>query len=170
MASHFPLQNDQVAPPFKLDDCYGNPWSLEEQKGKMVCLYFARGEYCPTTRGEFSIYNSFAHIIRKMNCEPVFLVNGGEKEHAKFATELRMRLPILIDHDGSVGTSYGVYGPNHMDMKRDDYKNYIAPAVYLINADSTIGGFWLSSTPRGMPMPESILGMLAYAQSNNWKY
>ncbi len=166
----FPFQLNDDAPDFALADCLGKPWKLSEQTGKMCVIYFARGEYCPTTRGEFANYNSFAHLFKQMNCELVFVVNGGRTEHAQFATEFRMRIPILVDDDGIVGQTYGVYGVNHGDMKRDDYKNYVAPGVYLINSDGKIGGFWLSSTPRGMPTPESLLSILVYAQNHDWKY
>ncbi len=166
----FPFQLNDLAPEVELTDCLGQPWKLSDHLGKMVVLYLARGEYCPTTRGEFANFNSFAHLFKKMNCELAFIVNGGRNEHAKFAEEFRMRIPILVDDDGKVGEIFGVYGPNHNDMKRDDYKNYIAPGVYLINSDGRIGGFWLSSTPRAMPTPESLLSILVYAQDHDWKY
>lgn len=166
----FALQLDEAAPNFELTGVDGKTWKLSDHIGKMCVIYFARGEYCPTTRGEFALWNSYARNFPKMNCETVFVVNGGRKEHAQFAQEFRMTLPILVDDDGAIGEKYGVYGVNHNDMKRDDYKNYIAPGVYLINADGTVGGFWLSSTPRGMPTPDALFGILAYAQSNGWKY
>ena len=166
----FVLKIGDDAPEVSLPNVTGNDWKLSEQNGKMCVMYFARGEYCPTTRGEFANYNSFAHLFKQMNCELVFVVNGGRAEHAQFAQEFKMRIPILIDSDGAVAEKYGVYGVNHDDMKRDDYKNYNAPGVYLVNSDGKIGGFWLSSTPRGMPTPESLLSILVYAQNHDWKY
>ncbi len=167
---NFPFHLDEPATDFALTDCLNKPWKLSNYRGKMVALYFARGEYCPTTRGEFALWNSYARNFPRMNCETAFIVNGGRDEHAQFAREFRMTLPILVDDDGAIGEKYGVYGVNHDDMKRDDYKNYIAPAVYLINADQTVGAFWLAASPRGMPTPDAIFGILAYAQSNSWKY
>jgi peroxiredoxin Q/BCP len=166
----FKLHLDQIAPSFQLTAAQGQEWSLNSFLGKMVVLYFARGEYCPTTRGEMALWESYSRNFPKMNCETAFVVNGGREEHAKFASDLRMKLPILIDDDGAIGDIYGVYGVNHKDLNRDDYKNYIAPAVYLINADGTIGAFWLAASPRGLPTPDAIFGILAYAQANNWKY
>ena len=166
----FPHQNGDAAPDFTLTDVAGKEWKLSDQKGKMVILYFARGEYCPTTRGEFANFNGYARLFPKMNCTFAFVVNGGREEHAKFAREFRMSLPILIDPDGSVGETYGIYGVNHGDMKRDDYKNYIAPGVYLIDGDGEINAFWLASAPRGLPSPECMLGILSYAEHNDGKY
>lgn len=166
----FKLHNGDMAPDFSLTSATGQEWHLADFRGTMVCLYFARGEYCPTTRGEFAHFNSFARLYPKMNCEFAFVVNGGREEHAKFAREFRMRLPILIDPDGSVGEKYGVYGVNHDDLKRDDYRNYIAPSVYLIDGDGEINAFWLASAPRGVPSPECILGILGYAEHNGGKY
>ncbi|HVF10540.1 MAG TPA: redoxin domain-containing protein [Abditibacteriaceae bacterium] len=105
-----------------------------------------------------------------MNCEMVFLVNGGREEHAKFVEDFKIRPPLLIDEDGKVGKAYGVYGVNHNDRKRRDYKNYIAPAVYLIDAEGLVSCFWILSGPRGRPSPECLLGILSYAEHNDWKY
>ncbi len=105
-----------------------------------------------------------------MNCEIAFLVNGGREEHAQFVEQFKIRPPMLIDEDGAVGEAYGVYGVNYNDKKRDDYKNYIAPAVYLIDAEGCVSCFWLLSGPRGRPSTETLLGILSYAQHNNWKY
>jgi peroxiredoxin len=167
----YPLKLGDAAPEISLRQIEGNDvWRLSDQRGKMVVLYFARGEYCPTTRGEFANYNSYSRLFPKMNCEVAFLVNGGEKEHQQFIKDTRFRLPLLLDPDGSVGETYGVYDVNSHDLKREDYPNYKAPAVYLINADGTIGCFWLAGGPRGLPTPECVLGILGYAQNNDWKY
>ena len=166
----FPHQNGDTAPDFTLNGTDGKEFKLSEQRGKMVILYFARGEYCPTTRGEFANFNSYSRLFPKMNCQFAFVVNGGVEEHTKFAREFRMSLPILFDLDGKVGEQYGIYGVNHNDMKRDDYKNYIAPGVYLIDGDGEINAFWLASAPRGLPSPECMLGILGYAEHNDGKY
>jgi peroxiredoxin Q/BCP len=166
----FKLHNGEAAPEIALQDVQGKDWKLSDYKGKMVALYFARGEYCPTTRGEFALWNSYFRNFAKMNCHMAFVVNGGLEEHRNFHDALRMRAPILHDPDGSVGEMYGIYGVNHNDKKRDDYKNYIAPSVYLIDADGEIACFWIASAPRGMPTPDAILGILAYASNNGWKY
>jgi peroxiredoxin len=166
----FKLKNNDLAPDFTLTDCLDRPWTLSEKRGKMVCLYFARGEYCPTTRGEFANFNGYARLFPKMNCEFAFVVNGGRAEHAKFAREFRMSLPILIDETGEVGEKYGIYGVNHNDLRRDDYKNYIAPSVYIMDGSGEVNAFWLASAPRGVPSPECVLGILGYAEHNGGKY
>ena len=166
----FPHQNGDPAPDFSLNGTDGKEFKLSEQRGKMVILYFGRGEYCPTTRGEFANFNSYSRLFPKMNCQFAFVVNGGVEEHTKFAREFRMSLPILFDLDGKVGEQYGIYGVNHNDMKREDYKNYIAPGVYLIDGEGEINAFWLASAPRGLPSPEAMLGILGYAEHNGGKY
>lgn len=170
----FKLKNGEIAPDFSLTDVNGNAWKLSDHRGKMVILHFCRGEYCPTTRSEFTYWDSFSHIFKMMNCELVYLVNGGREEHKKWAQDARIRPPLLIDDGaagfGAVGENYGVYGVNHNDTKRADYPNYIAPAVYLIDKDGEISCFWLLSGPRGRPSPECLLGILSYAQANGWKY
>ncbi|MBI3944385.1 MAG: redoxin domain-containing protein [Armatimonadetes bacterium] len=105
-----------------------------------------------------------------MNCEVVFVVNGGMVEHRRFRESWNIRPRILIDGDGAVGSDYGIYGVNDRDLNRDDYRNYTAPAVYLIDAAGEVSCFWLLSGPRGRPSPECILGILAYAEHNDWRY
>ena len=103
-----------------------------------------------------------------MNCEIAFLANGGRKEYKKYAEFMRLRSPILIDEDGAIGEAYGVYGVN--TPFKENYKTYMAPSVYLIDADGQVACFWILSGPRGRPSPESILGILCYAKDNGWKY
>jgi peroxiredoxin len=153
----FKLHNGEVAPDFSLTDVNGNAWRLSDHRGKMVILHFCRGEYCPTTRSEFTYWDSFSHIFKMMNCELVYLVNGGRENHKQWAQD-------------AVGEMYGIYGVNHNDTKRDDYPNYVAPSVYLLDKDGEICCFWLLSGPRGRPSPEGLLGILCYAQTNGWKY
>ncbi len=105
-----------------------------------------------------------------MNCEVVFLVNGGREEHRQFRDTFKIRPQILIDEKGTVGKAYGIYGVNRQELKRKDYKNYTAPSVYLIDAEGAVSCFWILSGPRGRPSPECILGILALAQKNDWKY
>ena len=105
-----------------------------------------------------------------MNCEVVFLVNGGREEHRQFRDMFKIRNQILIDEDGAVAEAYGAYGVNQQELKRDDYKNYTAPSVYLIDAEGLVSCFWILSGPRGRPSPECILGILSLAQKNDWKY
>jgi peroxiredoxin len=105
-----------------------------------------------------------------MNCEVVFLVNGGGEEHREFRDTFKIRPQVLIDEEGEVGEAYGVYGVNSRELKRDDYKNYTAPAVYLIDAEGKVSCFWILSGPRGRPSPECILGILSLAQKQDWNY
>ena len=165
----FKLQNGDDAPEIELTNTKGETWKLSDRLGKMVVLHFCRGEFCPTPRGEIPYWDNFAHIFDKMNCEIAFLVNGGREEHTQLAEFMRLRSPILIDDDGAVGEAYGVYGVNTPAI-RDDYKTYLAPSVYLIDAQGKVSCFWILSGPRGRPSPESILGILCYAQQNDWTY
>lgn len=164
----FKIHNGDIAPEIQLTTVKGDEWRLSSQRGKMVILHFVRGEFCPTPRGEIAYWDNFAHIFAKMNCELVFLANGGREEYRKYAEFMRLRSPILIDEDGAVGETYGVYGVN--TPVRGDLKTYLAPSIYLIDADGEVSCFWILSGPRGRPSPESLLGILAYAQHNGWKY
>ncbi len=164
----FKLLNGDDAPEIELTSVTGESWKLSERKGKMVALHFVRGEFCPTPRGEIPYWDNFAHIFEKMNCEIAFIANGGREQYKAFAEFNRLRSPILIDEDGAIGEAYGVYGVN--TPFQENYNTYLAPTVYLIDADGQVACFWILSGPRGRPSPESILGILSYAKDNGWKY
>lgn len=167
----FNLKNGDLAPDIDLPDARGRHWRLSQHRGKMVILHFWRGEFCPTARGDIVRWNSYARQFHSLNCEMVFLCNGGQAQQAAFIEKLRIGLRILIDQNGAVGETYQVYGVNaNEDDKPEDYKNYIAPAVYLIDAEGKISCFWILSGPRGCPAPETLLTILAYAEHNGWKY
>lgn len=166
----YPLKVGDDAPQIELQSATGARWKLSDQRGKMAVLYFARGEYCPTTKAELANWNSYARLFPKMNCEVVFLVNGGREEHAQYVEDEEFQYPILIDSDGAVGEAYGVYGVGSRELERDDYRNYKAPSVYLINADGTVGCFWLAAGPRCLPSPEGMMSVLAYCENHDWKY
>jgi peroxiredoxin len=164
----FQLHNGDDAPEIQLTSVTGQEWKLSDRLGKMVILHFCRGEFCPTPRGEIAYWDNFAHIFARMNCELAFIVNDGREEYKKYAEFLRLRSPILVDEDGAIGNAYNVYGVN--TPVNDKLKTYLAPSVYLIDAEGKVSCFWILSGPRGRPSPESLLGILCYAQSNDWKY
>ncbi len=103
-----------------------------------------------------------------MNTELVFLLRDGREEHRIFREQFKIRPPILIDDEGKVGEAYGIFQP-HCELQ-DRYRYYMAPAVFLINADGTMACSWILSGPRGRPSAEALFGILCYAQHNDWKY
>jgi len=163
----YPLKNGDSTPDFTLQDLQNQDWALREQLGKMVILVFGRGEYCPTARAEFGRWSSYAQLFPKLNCATVFVVNGGRDEHARFAEQSRIALPILIDEGDRIGQIYGVYGVN---SKGPSYPDYEAPSVYLLDAQGKVACCWRLTGPRGLPSPECLLGILGYAEHNHWKY
>ena len=103
-----------------------------------------------------------------MNCELVYLVNGGREQHKQFRETFLIRPQILIDEEGTVGQAYDVYQPNSDEGV--GHPVYKASTVYLIDQYGKIACYWISSGPRGRPDPECILGILALAKDNDWTY
>jgi peroxiredoxin len=163
----YPLKNGDPAPEIVLSNTHGERWRLRDHRGKMVLLLFGRGEYCPTGRAEIGRWSSYAGQFPKLNCEMVVIVNGGREQHARLAEALQLRIPILIDAGGAVGETYGIYGVNSQEA---DYPGYRAPSVYLLDAEGKVACCWRLTGPRGLPSPECLLGILAYAEHNGWKY
>jgi peroxiredoxin len=106
--------------------------------------------------------------MEKMNTELVFIVRGGREEHRQFRETFKIRPRILIDEEGKVGEAYCMYQP-HCQLQ-DSYQYYMASSVYLIDAEGNLSCYWILSGPRGRPSPECLLGILAYAEHNDWKY
>ncbi len=46
----------------------------------------------------------------------------------------------------------------------------MAPAVYLVDSQGNLSCYWILSGPRGRPSPETLFGILAYAQHKDWVY
>lgn len=103
-----------------------------------------------------------------MNTELVFLIRDGREEHRVFRETFKIKPRILIDEDGKVGDAYGIYEPHR--RLTDSYAYYMAPAVFLIDAEGNMSCSWILSGPRGRPSPETLLGILSYAAHNDWKY
>jgi peroxiredoxin Q/BCP len=164
---NYPLKNGDPAPEFTLQNVHGTDWTLSSHLGKMVILLFNRGEYCPTGRGEFARWSSYARLFPKLNGEMVFIVNGGREQHAHYAEQARIGRPILVDEGGQIGEAYGVYGVNTNEAA---YPGFLAPTLHLIDAEGKISSSWYLTGPRGLPTPECLLGILGYAEHNDWKY
>ena len=103
-----------------------------------------------------------------MNTELALLVRDGREEHRVFRETFKIRPRILVDEEGTVGEAYGIYEP-HRQLE-DSYRYYMAPAVYLINADGTMSCSWVLTGPRGRPSPECLLGILSLAAHSEWIY
>jgi len=108
------------------------------------------------------------HIMNGMNTELVYMVRGGREEHRKFREQFKIRPRILIDEDGAVGEMLDIYDP-HCQLP-NSYLYYMASSVYLIDSKGEMSCYWISSGPRGRPSPETLLGILALAQHNDWTY
>jgi thioredoxin-dependent peroxiredoxin len=106
-----PVQANQPAPDFSLQDENGKTISLSDFQGKPVVLYFYPKDDTPgcTTeacnfRDNYSAYEQAGITILGVSPDSV-------KSHVKFKEKFHLPFPLLADIDHKVCDLYGVWGP-----------------------------------------------------------
>lgn len=97
-----------VAPDFALQDTDGTEHALSDFRGSYVFLNFCQ-TWCSYCRSEKPL---FKELLRRLDhTSPAALsVVGAERltDIVNFVEELSLHYPVVVDHDGSVSTQYGV--------------------------------------------------------------
>jgi peroxiredoxin len=106
----FPLPKPgSAAIDFTCQDLKGQTWSLDKIKGKIVLLRFWT-DWCPYCRYEMPVIENY---YRKFNRDGFVVLAVNVKQSPQvaeaFAAQLDVTFPILIDGDGKVAQSYGIY-------------------------------------------------------------
>jgi thioredoxin-dependent peroxiredoxin len=106
-----PIQAEQSAPDFSLQDESGKTVNLSDFRGKPVVLYFYPKDDTPgcTTeacnfRDNYSAYEQAGVTILGVSPDSV-------KSHVKFKEKFHLPFPLLADLDHKVCDLYGVWGP-----------------------------------------------------------
>jgi len=130
-----PVQINQLAPDFKLQDETGAERSLSDYRGKSVVLYFYPKDDTPgcTTeachfRDDYSAYESAGVVILGVSPDSV-------KSHAKFKAKYSLPFTILADEDHAVCELYGVWGRKKFMGREYDG---VFRTTFLINEDGLI--------------------------------
>ncbi len=100
----------RLAPEFRLPDLSGKQVSLADQRGKIVFLNFW-ATWCPPCRAEMPAMERL--FQRMQNRDFVMLAidfQESQQQAQKFMDEFQFTFPVLLDTDGTVGTTYGVMG------------------------------------------------------------
>lgn len=117
----------KAAPAFELKDLNGKSHKLSDFKNKIVVLEWTNPE-CPYIKGVYDAKNNgtvkaTTDAIAKMNNEVVYLAidssaNRTEEQVIKrnkdFFKKHGAKHPVLIDHSGTVGRTYGAKSTPHM--------------------------------------------------------
>ena len=99
-----------VAPSFTGRTVEGDTASLDALRGRVVILNFW-ASWCEPCRPEMPQFDA---LHRELQSEglTVLGLNAGEEEDAvrRFARELGLRFPLVLDPDGAIRSAYGVVG------------------------------------------------------------
>ncbi len=94
---------------FNFQDLKGQTWSLDKVKGKVVLLRFWT-DWCPHCRYEMPVIENY---YRKLNKEGFVVLAVNVKQSAQvaeaFTAQFDVTFPILLDLDGKLAQTYGVY-------------------------------------------------------------
>lgn len=136
----------EKAPPFEVEDQFGNPIRLEDFRGEHnVVLIFYPGNDTPgCTRQLCAARDDFARYSAKDAM--VFGVNPASAEsHAAFAEKFSFPFPLLVDKDGRMIRDYGCRGIGGVTTR----------TVYVIDKEGTV-----VFAERGMPDTDTILAAI----------
>ncbi len=105
------LRTGQTAPSFSLSDINGKTWRLpEDLKGKVVVIRFW-ADWCKSCAEEMP---AIEKVYNKYKDKGLFIlaVNIGQERDAviKFANEIKISYPVLLDPGTVVTKHYGVTG------------------------------------------------------------
>lgn len=117
-----PVQ-EGFAPDFVLRDLQGNPFRLQDERGKMVLLIFTT-TWCPSCRAAIPLYRE---LYEKYGSRGLVVVNIDIQEPLdrvrQFVENHRIPYRVLLDTTGHVGLTFGVVG---------------VPSLVLVNKDGEI--------------------------------
>ena len=99
------------APDFKLSDLDNKSFTLSGYKGKQPVIILFWTTWCPYCRDELKKINQMNEELKKDKVE-VLAINAGESlsKVSKFIKSYNLTYPVLLDQDGSVSRSYGIFG------------------------------------------------------------
>jgi peroxiredoxin len=114
------IKTGESAPAFTLRDLAGKTIALPDLKGKYVMIRFW-ADWCKACRTEMPMIDEKYRKFKEQGFEVLALnVRQNQALAAKFAKEVGISYPVLLDSDGSVAKMYGVVGlPTTFLLDRD---------------------------------------------------
>ncbi|MCA9351219.1 thioredoxin-dependent thiol peroxidase [Patescibacteria group bacterium] len=136
------------APTFTTIDQHGNQVSLADLQGKQVLLYFYPKDMTSGCTVEANGFEDLYDKFKKMNTEILAVSRDSQTSHQKFCEKEGLTFPILVDEDGSITETYGVwkeksmYGKKYMGISRESF---------LIDESGVIIKHWDTVKPANHP-------------------
>ncbi|MGH8902931.1 MAG: thioredoxin-dependent thiol peroxidase [Egibacteraceae bacterium] len=129
------VQAGDLAPGFTLRDQDGKEWSLEQQRGRPVVLYFYPKDDTPGCTSQACDVRDHWGDFEEAGAVVVGISPDDIDSHARFASKYGLPHTLLADPDRQVITAYGVWGTKSMYGKR--YEGVVRSSV-VIDADGRV--------------------------------
>ena len=141
-----------AAPDFSLPSTPDQKVSLSEFRGRPVILAFYPADWSPVCGDQMALYNEVLDEFQQFQAELIGISVDGAWCHAAFASQNKLRFPLLADFEpkGAVARAYGVYNEKDGVCER---------ALFVIDPDGVI--HWRYVSPIGInPGANGILSAL----------
>ena len=124
---------------FNLPSTNQKTFSLKENQGKYVILYFYPKDDTPGCTIETIDFNKLLPKFKKLNCEVYGISKDSLKSHDKFRDKYKIKFDLLADEDLNVLKKYKVWGKKKF-MGREFMG--VIRTTYLIDKKGKILKVW----------------------------
>ena len=124
---------------FNLPSTNQKTFSLKENQGKYVILYFYPKDDTPGCTIETIDFNKLLPKFKKLNCEVYGISKDSLKSHDKFRDKYKIKFDLLADEEINVLKKYKVWGKKKF-MGREFMG--IIRSTYLIDKKGKILKVW----------------------------
>lgn len=104
------LEVGKKAPAFNLPDKDGVKHALKNVNTNYTVVYFYPRDNTPGCTVEAKTFTTYKSRFDKAGISIIGISGGDEKSKTKFCLNNKLKILLLSDADGKIGTKYGVYG------------------------------------------------------------
>ena len=133
------INTGDQAPDFTLQTDTDQPWTLSNQRGKKVILYFYPKDNTPGCTKEACDFRDQFQTLKKKDVEIIGISKDSAKAHTKFKEKHALPFTLLVDDNADVCQAYGV-----IDKKSLFGKTFlgIQRSTFLIDEKGILRAIW----------------------------
>ena len=128
-----------AAPDFTAPTDGGGSFTLSEQRGKFVVLYFYPKDSTPGCTVEACNFRDIHSDITSLNAVVVGVSKDSVRKHDNFVKKQSLNFPLVSDADSDICEKYGTWVKKKMYGK--EYMG-IARATFLVGPDGVVREVW----------------------------
>ncbi len=133
------VEEGQIAPDFTLQASNGKPFTLSDQRGKWVVLYFYPKDDTPGCTREACSFRDHIKQLESLGAVVVGVSPDDLRSHDRFVTKYQLPFLLLSDPDHEVAQLYDVWREKNMYGRKIFG---IQRSTFLIAPDGTVYKAW----------------------------